>query len=239
VRVIHVTGTSGTGKTTFIRELIPVLKGFGPTAVVKHLGHHEFSLEEGKDTTLFFESGASISAGVDPSKSVLLTAETDLESVLTLFCDAGIEYAIVEGFKQRPYPKVVFGNLSGAENVLLTDPSVDETLGRLRHFYQFSTPQGFTRELSRDCTGGITLVCTVDCPHPIDPGQVAAAEEEIAGLVREIEGVSRIRLYAIAGPEGGGSGSIYLGICATSAAAALAGARSATGLLLPLVSSEE
>jgi molybdopterin-guanine dinucleotide biosynthesis protein MobB len=239
VRIIHVTGTSGTGKSTFIRELIPVLGSFGPTAVVKHLGHHEFSLEEGKDTTLFFESGARFSAGVDPSKSVLLTAETDLESVLTIFCDAGIEYAIIEGFKQHPYPKVVFGNLPGAENVLLTDPSVDEIIGKLRYFYQFSTPQAFLREFSRDCTGGITRVCIGECPYPIDPGHVAAAEEEIAGLVQEIEGVSRIRLYAVAGPEKGGSGSIYLGICATSTAAALTGARSATGLLLPLVSSEE
>jgi molybdopterin-guanine dinucleotide biosynthesis protein MobB len=239
MRIIHVVGTSGTGKTTFIRELIPVLRDFGPTAVVKHLGHHEFSLEEGKDTTLFFESGARISAGVDPLKSVLLAAETDLEPVLTLFSDAGIEYAIVEGFKQRPYPKIVFGDLSGAENVLLTDPSVDETLGKLRQFYQFSTPQGFTRELSRECTAGITLVCTIDCPHPIDPDRVAATEEEIARLVREIEGVLRIRLYAIAGADGTGAGSIYLGICAATAAAALNGARSATGLLLPLVSSEE
>ncbi len=45
MRIIHVAGLSGSGKTTFIRSLIPELSRLGPVAAVKHIGHHSWSLE--------------------------------------------------------------------------------------------------------------------------------------------------------------------------------------------------
>ncbi|HNJ81359.1 MAG TPA: molybdopterin-guanine dinucleotide biosynthesis protein MobB, partial [Methanoregulaceae archaeon] len=36
MKVIHIAGFSNTGKTTFIRELLPELENLGPTGVVKH-----------------------------------------------------------------------------------------------------------------------------------------------------------------------------------------------------------
>jgi len=65
MKIIHIVGSSGSGKTTFIRKLIPALKRQGSVAVIKHVGDHSYTLEEGKDTTVFFETGADISVGVD------------------------------------------------------------------------------------------------------------------------------------------------------------------------------
>lgn len=44
MKIIQVAGRSNSGKTTFIRKLIPELKKIGPVGVIKHLGDHEYHL---------------------------------------------------------------------------------------------------------------------------------------------------------------------------------------------------
>ena len=46
MKIIQVVGRSNSGKTTFIKQLIPILKTQGRVAVIKHLGDHEYELEE-------------------------------------------------------------------------------------------------------------------------------------------------------------------------------------------------
>ena len=61
--VISVTGFSGSGKTTFIERLIPLLKekNYSP-ATIKHSGHpHSFDAP-GKDSYRQFEAGAVFSS---------------------------------------------------------------------------------------------------------------------------------------------------------------------------------
>ena len=73
MKIIQVVGRSNSGKTTFIRNLVPELKKNGKIAVIKHLGDHDYCLEEGKDTTHFFDAGAEIAVGIDSHKSVVAT----------------------------------------------------------------------------------------------------------------------------------------------------------------------
>ena len=54
MKIIQIVGRSNSGKTTFIRNLIPELKKRGSVAVIKHLGDHIYNIEEGKDTIGFF-----------------------------------------------------------------------------------------------------------------------------------------------------------------------------------------
>jgi len=150
MKVIQIVGRSNTGKTTFIKSLIPALSAHGSVGVVKHLGHHGFTLEPGKDTTIYYESHAAISGGVDEEKSVLVRRENDLDSTLEILCNAGIEYAILEGFKTRLFPRVVIGDLE-SENVVLRNPSVDEVLAALPAFEDYYTVEGLVRELRREC----------------------------------------------------------------------------------------
>jgi molybdopterin-guanine dinucleotide biosynthesis protein B len=136
MKIIHVAGLSGAGKTHFISRLVPLLSKRGPVAVVKHLGHHQWDLPEGKDTTIFFESGA-VSVGIDSHKSVLVTEEHDLDSVLGMLDRVGIAFTIIEGFKQKPYPKITIGALPRPENVLFEDPPVEVVLENLDLFPEF------------------------------------------------------------------------------------------------------
>jgi molybdopterin-guanine dinucleotide biosynthesis protein B len=148
MKVIHVAGLSGAGKTVFISRLVPRLRERGPVAVVKHLGHHPWDLQEGKDTTVFFESGAT-SVGIDSHKSVLVMEEHDLEHVLGLLDRMEMAFAVIEGFKQKPYPKITIGGLPHPENVLLEDPAVEEVLENLDRFPEFSVNSGKSPGIAR------------------------------------------------------------------------------------------
>ncbi len=146
MKVIHICGTSGSGKTTLIRSLIPLLLKKGRVAVVKHLGHHLFFLPEGKDTTLFLEAGAMVSAGIDSEKTVFAVDTVSLGEVLDILCFSGVSFAIVEGFKSLPLPKVAMGTKMSAENVILENPGADEIVNHLDRFPDYF-PAGW---LSKD-----------------------------------------------------------------------------------------
>jgi molybdopterin-guanine dinucleotide biosynthesis protein B len=141
MRVIQVAGLSGAGKTHFISRLVPRLRERGRVAVVKHLGHHPWDLQEGKDTTVFFESGA-VSVGIDSHKSVMVMGDHELEGILGVLDHMGITFTVIEGFKQKPYPKITIGGLPTPENVLLKDPTVEEVLENLDRFPEFSRESG-------------------------------------------------------------------------------------------------
>ena len=173
MKIIQIVGRSNAGKTTFIKSLIRVLSAHGSVGAVKHLGHHGFLLEPGKDTTMYYESHAAISGGVDEEKSVLVRRENDLDSTLETLCNAGIEYAILEGFKSRPFPRVVIGDLE-SENVVLRNPTIDAVIAALPEFEDYYTVEGLVRELKREC--GVSR---------------AGAVLTFNGLVREWTGTER------------------------------------------------
>jgi molybdopterin-guanine dinucleotide biosynthesis protein MobB len=133
MKIIQVSGRSNSGKTTFIRKLIPELKKIGSVGVIKHLGDHEFCLEKGKDTTLFYEAGADITAGIDSSKTVLSINSTDLDTTLHYFADRGVCFAVIEGYKQRSYAKIVIGNLE-IDRCVLSNPTTEEVMQSLALF---------------------------------------------------------------------------------------------------------
>jgi molybdopterin-guanine dinucleotide biosynthesis protein MobB len=239
MKIIHVAGVSGTGKTTFIHSLIPVLKAHGPVGVIKHIGHHDLILEEGKDTTRFFEAGARISAGIDSEKMVSAIRETDLEEILVMLCDAGMQFAVIEGFKARPYPKIVIGGMDDAENVLMTDPTIDQVLARLDECEEFTTAEGFAKSLRKGCYPGTTILfCTLACPQQADSAIISDAEANLNRNIKEIEGVLFARLRYSGKIPGKRYPEIHLGVCAADSNSAIEAALFATDILLPLTSPE-
>ena len=137
MKIIQVVGRSESGKTTFIKKLIPELKKRGTVAVIKHLGDHTYKLEEEKDTTIFFYAGTDISVGIDSHKAVAVIRKPGLEDILTILFNQGIAFAIIEGFKQRTFPKIVIGSLT-AGNCILSNPSINEVITSLDLFENFS-----------------------------------------------------------------------------------------------------
>lgn len=136
MKIIQVVGRSNSGKTTFIKQLIPKLKTLGRVAVIKHLGDHEYVLEKGKDTTGFFDVGADIAVGIDADKSVVAIRNNSLESNLRILFDQGINFAVIEGFKQKPFPRIVIGDLE-TDHCVLRNPSPEEVLVTLNAFENY------------------------------------------------------------------------------------------------------
>lgn len=133
MKIIQVTGRSNTGKTTFIKTLVPVLKKKGSVAVIKHLKDHDFLLDEGKDTTGFFLAGADISAGIDGKKAVIAMRDNSLDAILELMKGQGMDFVIIEGFKQRSFKKIVIGDLQ-VEGCILRNPTVEEVVASIDRF---------------------------------------------------------------------------------------------------------
>jgi len=146
VKVLHIIGHSGSGKTTFISRLVVELQNFGTVATIKHLGHHTYALPEGKDTTLFFECGVNISEGIDCEKSVILLRDPDLFHALGRLADLGMDFAIIEGFKSVEIPGIVFGDLP-TPNALVADPSVDQVISGLSVFPEIQTKLGQEKKI--------------------------------------------------------------------------------------------
>jgi molybdopterin-guanine dinucleotide biosynthesis protein MobB len=133
MKIIQVTGRSNTGKTTFIKTLLPVLNKKGRVAVIKHLGDHNYCLDEGKDTTGFFLAGADISAGIDADKAVVALRNNSLDTMLALLKSQSMDFVIIEGFKQRSFKKIVIGDLQ-VEGCILRNPTVDDVVASLGRF---------------------------------------------------------------------------------------------------------
>ena len=206
MKVIQIVGTSGSGKTTFIESLLPRLVALGTTAVVKHLGHHRFTLAEGKDSTRFADAGAAVSVAVDDSRSLFIHDTADLERVLELLCDAGTRFAVLEGFKTRLFSRVVIGDLP-SENCVLRNPTVDEVIGSLDRFDDFFTPKGLVEEMTRADegmrTGAILTFTGVvrdrDGDHRTEyldvDGTIESDLRDISRDLRKIDGVEGVGWY--------------------------------------------
>ena len=238
MKIIQIVGRSNTGKTTFIKSLIGALSTYGTVGAVKHLGHHGFSLEPGKDTTLYYESYAAISGGVDEEKSVIVRRENDLNSTLEILCNAGVEYAILEGFKSRSFPRIVIGDLE-SENVVLRNPTIEETIAALDRFEDYHTVEGLVRELKRECDvphagailtfNGIVREWTGDdrTEHMDFDKTVDAVAEGIRKEMETVPGIIGARFYHWKGRLYAGEDITYLAILAEHRQEAFAAAASA------------
>lgn len=102
-------GSSGSGKTTFLEKLIPVLKKKGiKLGVIKH-DAHKFEIDKpGKDSYRFKAAGADIVAISSAEKMAFVKSFEDSafsleEIVMRYFSD--LDMVITEGYKKSSIPK--------------------------------------------------------------------------------------------------------------------------------------
>ena len=136
MKIIQIVGLANSGKRVSSNNSYPHSAGKGDVAVVKHLGDHEFYLEDGKDTTGFFDASTQISVGMDEHKSVVTIRKNALEDILLLLSHQGMDFVVIEGFKLSPFPKIVIGDLT-VEKCVLRNPTVDKVIDSLASFVDF------------------------------------------------------------------------------------------------------
>jgi molybdopterin-guanine dinucleotide biosynthesis adapter protein len=111
MKVVGFAGFSGSGKTTLVERLIPALRHKGlRVSVVKH-AHHRFDIDhEGKDTYRHREAGA-FEVVVASDRRLALIREFEVArqpTVHQLLAELyeGVDWVLVEGFKDSDLPKV-------------------------------------------------------------------------------------------------------------------------------------
>jgi len=104
---------SGTGKTTLLKQLIPILKARGlHLALIKHT-HHQFDIDTpGKDSYELRQAGAE-QVMVASRRRWALMVETpnqiddpQLESLIQQLDTTALDLILVEGFKHTAVPKI-------------------------------------------------------------------------------------------------------------------------------------
>lgn len=122
---------SGTGKTTLLLKLIPLLKAAGVRlAVVKH-AHHAFDVDQpGKDSYRLREAGADEMLVASRRRMAWIREnETDdeptLRDALAVLDPEGLDLVLVEGFKADAFPKIELNRASmQAPLLFLSDPNI-------------------------------------------------------------------------------------------------------------------
>lgn len=104
IPVISIYGFSGSGKTSLLVKIIPLLKEKGyRVAVIKH-AHHGFDIDiPGKDSYKFAQAGSDIIALSSPDRMAIIEKrepEYTLEELILRISDKA-DIILVEGFKQQ------------------------------------------------------------------------------------------------------------------------------------------
>ena len=126
MKAIGIAGFSGSGKTTLVERLIPALKLRGlRVSVVKH-AHHKFDIDHpGKDTYRHREAGAfEVVAASD--RRLALMREFEQPAHLTVHqliaeLDDGVDWVLVEGFKQSDLQRIEVWRVSAGRPALYPD----------------------------------------------------------------------------------------------------------------------
>jgi molybdopterin-guanine dinucleotide biosynthesis protein B len=126
VKAVGFAGYSGSGKTTLVERLIPALKLRGlRVSVVKH-AHHKFDIDHpGKDTWRHREAGA-FEVVVASERRLALIREFEQPSRLSvhhLIAELydGVDWVLVEGFKESNLPKIEVWRASSGKPTLYAD----------------------------------------------------------------------------------------------------------------------
>ena len=113
VPLLGIVAYSGTGKTTLLKQLIPLLTQQGVrVGLIKH-SHHNVDVDTpGKDSYELRKAGALQTMVASSRRWALMTetpeeaTEPDLFSLASRFDSSKIDLILVEGFKHEPVPKI-------------------------------------------------------------------------------------------------------------------------------------
>ncbi|MDD2660247.1 MAG: molybdopterin-guanine dinucleotide biosynthesis protein B [Methylococcales bacterium] len=112
VPILGFAAFSGTGKTTLLTQIIPLLKQHGlRIGLIKH-SHHNFQIDQpGKDSFRLRAAGASPVMLVSTDRRAIITEitpeqEPRLDDQLKLFDQSELDLILVEGFKTEQFPKI-------------------------------------------------------------------------------------------------------------------------------------
>jgi molybdopterin-guanine dinucleotide biosynthesis protein B len=129
MKVMGVVGWSGSGKTSLLVELLPILRGLGLSVSTMKHAHHRFDVDTpGKDSFQHREAGASEVLVVTSSRWVLMhesreEPEPSIEALIERMTP--VDLLLIEGFKTHHHPKLEIHRASEGKPLLCReDPEI-------------------------------------------------------------------------------------------------------------------
>jgi molybdopterin synthase catalytic subunit len=119
MKVISVVGYHKSGKTTLVERLVPELKKHGTVGTIKHT--REEILPYGGDTDRHLTSGSNVTVGVTPTRCIKIIPGGQLDNALRELAMEGVDFAIVEGFKESSLPKIGIGDVEAVNVIARVD----------------------------------------------------------------------------------------------------------------------
>ena len=131
IPVLGFAGFSGTGKTTLLQRLLPLLSAQGlRIGMVKH-AHHNFEVDTpGKDSYELRKAGAAQTLVVSRKRWALMVesegeGDPSLQDALDKLHQETLDLILVEGFKHEAFPKIeLFRPSLGREALYPDDPYI-------------------------------------------------------------------------------------------------------------------
>jgi molybdopterin-guanine dinucleotide biosynthesis protein B len=112
IPVLGFAAFSGTGKTTLLRQLIPLLTGRGVRVGMVKMSHHDFEIDvPGKDSYELRHAGAQQVLVTSPYRWALITEKTerrppDLWDAVSRMDLSELDLVLVEGFRHQRFAKI-------------------------------------------------------------------------------------------------------------------------------------
>ena len=180
VPILGFVAWSGTGKTTLLSQVIPLLKSRGlRIALVKH-AHHSFDIDQpGKDSHTLRKAGADevVIASRHRIASVRETPsnqeEPNLQDILSVIRVDKIDLVMIEGFKLEEIPKLEL------HRQCLNKPYLYPEDKNIIALVEDSAPADTKHD--------------IQCLDLAQPEQVAAFVEKFIGRRPRLTGVSQIK----------------------------------------------
>jgi len=155
MKIISVVGYKKTGKTTLVERIVKALKEHGTVGTIKHLHEHSMNTPN-TDTWKHSRAGADVVIGVTPHELVKFSNDNSLDSALTELADEGMDFAVVEGWKESTLPKIALGDvevqniilrLDRKENAKIDSEDIDIIVDLVQKQPEFHTIQSLVKKI--------------------------------------------------------------------------------------------
>lgn len=233
MRIISVVGYKKTGKTTLVEKLVQALKKYGSVGTIKHLHAHEINKPD-TDTWKHAKAGADVVVAVTARELVKFTRRNALESALDELANEGMDFAVVEGFKDSRLPKIALGKIEAPgiikrlEDVERADIKelVDITLNQPEYQTLNSLLMGIKRSKDIEKAGaigtftGIVRAATANTRTEFlefeEYSEVAKQKmDEICTQLKEKEGIMEVLMHHRTGVIKAGEDIVYIVVAAS------------------------
>jgi molybdopterin synthase catalytic subunit len=176
MKIISIVGYKKSGKTSLVEKLIPALCKYGKVGTIKHI--HEDTLNPANtDTHRHIAAGAQVTVAITPSEQVKLVPEVNLQKALDELCDSGVDFAVVEGFKDSKLAKISIG-ITAENTARYIDPEQEFDEALIAELVELTLQQKDYHTLT-------SLIHTVKSKPEI---KYAGAIGTFTGIVREVTG---------------------------------------------------